>query len=120
MMKCKTFVSLMCVTLACLFAGFARADDELGRRASWSQPTSPEVRAELDKFLADKKLDDAAKSQLEALWPKDASPSADLLDQLAASIAAVEPAAREILAACQSETVSAVPQKFAYLSDEKT
>src|SRR5262245_56389669 len=108
------------VVAACLFTAVSFADDELTRRASWSQPTSPEVRAELDKWLADKKPTDAEKRALEALWPKEGAPAADLLDHLAASIAVVEPAAREILAVCQGDTVSASAPKFALLADEKT
>jgi hypothetical protein len=116
----KTIYWPLTVVTACLFTAVAFADDELTRRASWSQPASPEVRAELDKWLADKTLDDATKRQLEAVWPKEVAPSADLLDQVAASIAAVDPAAREIVATCQGDSVSAVPPKFALLADEKT
>lgn len=111
-------VQLSLLGLVVSLALVSRADDELGKRASWSQPSAAEVRAELDKWLAEKKPDDALKAQIEALFPKEGvATAADALDQLAAAIALVEPEAREIVAACES-AASTHPPKFAYLTDE--
>lgn len=113
------------LTVALLFAGLGlaavRADDELGKRATWSQPSAAEVRAYLDKWLAEKKPDDAVKAVIDSLYPKEgAASAADPLDLLAAAIAVVEPQAREVVAACQADRISSVAPKFAILTDEKT
>src|SRR5882757_6875872 len=77
--------------------------DELEKRATWSIPTTAEVKARLDDYLAKKTLDDAAKLKIEALWPDEAQPldGGELLDRLTASLAVVEPKAAEIVTACR-------------------
>jgi hypothetical protein len=45
----------------------AWADDELGRRASWTVPTTAEVKARLDDFLKDKTLNEAERLKIDAL-----------------------------------------------------
>jgi hypothetical protein len=97
----------------------AWADDELGRRASWTVPTTAEVKARLDDFLKDKTLNEAERLKIDALWPDDAATidPAELLDRLAASLAIVEPRAVEIVNSCQLEEVRLPPPRFALLDD---
>jgi hypothetical protein len=97
----------------------APAADELQRRASWSLPTTAEVKARLDDFLKDKSLNEADRLKLSALWPDDAAAiePAELLDRLAASLAIVEPRAVEIVAHCQQDFATLPPPKFALLDD---
>jgi hypothetical protein len=103
--------------LACLGASL-RADEELGRRASWSQPSRDDVRGQLDKWAQDRKLDDAAKAQIDALWPKaDQAAPADVLDTLAAVFGAVEPQAKELVEHCLADRPSAAASKFSLLTD---
>ena len=81
-----------------------RAQDELDKRATWSIPTTADVKARLDDYLATKTLDEAAKLKIEALWPDEAQPldGGELLDRLTASLAVVEPKAAEVVAACRA------------------
>src|SRR5688572_22090530 len=95
------------------------ADDELARRATWSVPTTAEVKARLDDFLKDKTLNEADRLKLDALWPDDAAviDPAELLDRLAASLAIVEPRAVEIVLHCQQDAVPIPLPRFALLDD---
>lgn len=96
-----------------------RAADELARRASWSVPTTAEVKAKLDDFLQGKTLSEADRLKLDALWPDDAVAiePAELLDRLAASLAIVEPRAVPIVAHCQQDAASLPLPKFDLLDD---
>jgi hypothetical protein len=98
----------------------ASAQDELEKRATWSMPTTAEVKARLDDYIATKKLDESAKLKIEALWPDDAHPldGGELLDRLTASLAVVEPKATEVVSAVRiSSGLLAAPQ-FDGLTDE--
>src|ERR1043166_6059485 len=87
-----------------LVAFVAAAQDDLEKRATWSIPTTAEVKARLDDYLATKTLDEAAKLKIEALWPADAQPreGGELLDRLTASLAVVEPKSSEVVAAVRN------------------
>jgi len=110
-------------TLAIVLCGIGLAAlpaaDELQRRASWSMPTTAEVKARLDDFLQGRSLGEADRLKLDALWPDDAAviEPAELLDRLAASLAIVEPRAVEVVAYCQQDAVALPPPKFALLDD---
>jgi hypothetical protein len=99
----------------------ARADDELEKRATWSPPTAEQVKAQLDQWLAEQKVDELTKFKIEALWPQDGAPAApdQLLDQVAATVALVDADVRELVVHCRHERSSPVPPKFAVLADEK-
>jgi hypothetical protein len=107
---------LMAVATLCRFVPAA---DELARRASWTVPTTAEIKARLDDFLRDKTLSEADRLKVDALWPDDAAviDPAELLDRLAASLAIVEPRAIEIVNHCQQDTVRLPPPRFALLDD---
>src|SRR5205814_5887741 len=110
------FLAMLIVSLAAV----ARAQDDLEKRATWSIPTTAEVKARLDDYLAKKTLDDAAKLKIEALWPDEAQPldGGELLDRLTASLAVVEPKAAEVVAACRQNSIDVVAKKFEGLTDE--
>lgn len=119
-MNLRPKIVLALAGLVVSFPVAARADDELGKRATWSQPSPADVRAGLDKWLAEAKPEGALKAQIEALFPKEGAPAvSDELDRLAAAIAMAEPRAREIVAACQGERTSSATPKFDLLTDEK-
>lgn len=108
------------LTFALLLVGtLANAADELERRATWNMPTTAEIKARLDDFLAAKKLDEATRLKIDVLWPDDAAAiePAELLDRLAASLAVVEPQAAAIVNFCQQDIVALPPPKFALLDD---
>src|SRR5437588_12640998 len=110
------FLAMVIVSLA----GVTRAQDDLEKRATWSIPTTAEVKARLDDYLATKKLDEAAKLKIEALWPDDAHPldGGELLDRLTASLAVVEPKAAEVVAAVRNSSGLLIAPKFDGLTDE--
>jgi hypothetical protein len=108
--------------LAFLVAVFsaAVAQDELEKRASWNIPTTAEVKARLDDYLAGKTLDETMRLKIDALWPDDAQqlPGHELLDRLTDSLAVVEPTAAEIVSACRHDSSLLLAPKFAGLDDE--
>ena len=105
---------------AALICCFVLADDELARRATWSIPTTADVKARLDDYLAGKEIDEATRLKLEALWPDDAQKldGIELLYTLTASLAVVEPKAAEVVTACRENSGLLVAPKFPGLLDE--
>jgi hypothetical protein len=99
---------------------FVVAQDELEKPASWSIPTTAEVKARLDDYLSGKTLDEAAKLKIEAIWPDDAQAmdGGELLDRLTVSLAAVEPKAAEVVAAVRQNSLALATTKFDGLTDE--
>jgi hypothetical protein len=97
----------------------SRGQDDLEKRATWTIPTTAEVKARLDDYLSGKTLDEAAKLKIEALWPDEAEPleGGELLDRLTASLAVVEPKAAEIVTACRQSSAALVAPKFDGLTD---
>jgi hypothetical protein len=118
MMQCKSLA--ISLVLAVLIAGSLLAADELERRATWSIPTTADVKARLDDYLVGKTLDEAAKLKIDALWPDEAQPidGSELLDRLTASLAVVEPKAAEVVAACRQGGSLLIAPKFAGLTDD--
>jgi hypothetical protein len=109
--------AVMSIVVAFGAVGFA---DDLAKPASWSIPTTAEVKAKLDDYLAGKQLDETARLKIEALWPDEAQPldGSELLDRLAASLAVVEPKAAEVVTACRQHPLSLAATQFPALSDE--
>lgn len=94
--------------------------DELERPASWSIPTTADVKARLDDYLAGKQLDETARLKIEILWPDEAQPldNAELLDRLTAALAVVEPQAAEVVTACRLSAIPVPPVTLTALKDE--
>lgn len=110
------------VTAAALLAGLVALGnaDDLEKRATWSIPTTAEVKARLDDYLAGKNLDEAAKLKIDALWPDDAEPleASELLDRLTSAVAVAEPKALEVVNACRYDIVPTVAPTFAAFDDK--
>jgi hypothetical protein len=111
----RNFLFLALLAITCVTC----ADDELEKRVTWDVPTTAEVKARLDDYLAEKKLDEITRLKIEALWPDEAQPldGVELLDRLTASLAVVEPKAAEIVAACRDGSPALVAPKFEGLTD---
>jgi hypothetical protein len=118
-MNLRFLITLSMLAVAA-WAAVATAVDELQKPASWSIPTTADVKARLDDYLATKTLDEIAHLKIEALWPDEAQPidNAELLDRLTASLAIVEPKVAEVLAATRASSVALPPPKFDALTDE--
>ena len=103
-----------------LFTALVTAQDDLERPATWSIPTTAEIKAKLDDYLATKTVDDDTRLKIEALWPDDAQSldGSELLDRLTASLAVVEPKAAEVVRACRENSILLTPPTFAGLTDE--
>jgi len=108
------------VLAAAAFSSVTAAQDDLEKRATWSIPTTAEVKARLDDYLSTKELVDAAKLKIEALWPDEAKSldGGELLDRLTASLAVVEPKAAEVVTACRQNSVDVAAKNFEGLTDE--
>lgn len=95
---------------------------EFGAQASWKAPAASEVRAQLFKWMDDRKATAEVRAQVEKLWPADEQPtpeSAQLLDRVGQLIAIVEPAAKELVAFCAGHADGVAVPEFAVLADEK-
>ena len=67
-MRSLTKLLTIIVAIPCLMASVAFAEDDLTRRASWSAPTTAEVKSQLDQWLDERELSDEQRQQIEALW----------------------------------------------------
>lgn len=114
--------TLGAVALLILTAGTTRAAEELERRASWSFPAPAEVKARLDDWLTAQKADEVARLKVSALWPDEAAASdgSELLTRLTASLAVLDPAAREVVKTCDEPLAALPPPKFEILSNADT
>jgi hypothetical protein len=115
----RTQIALIALAVALLSRG-VMADDALARRATWSIPTTAEVKARLDDYLASKTIDEATKLKIEAQWPDDAQTldGMELLHKLTDSLAVVEPKAEEVVKACRENSTLLVAPKFEGLTDK--
>ncbi len=113
-------VAALAVGLGCLFGISAPADEELAKRASWSEPTSEMVKPQLDEWLAGRDLDEPTRAKVDLLWqPESGSLSGlDLLEQFARSVALVDERARLVVDACHGDTAGLAPPSYDILADE--
>lgn len=102
-----------------VLATVAGADQGLEGKASWQQPTAAEVKVQVDQWLAKRPLDEATRRAVDALWakPTDAAADGEVLDRLAATVALVEPAPRELVALCRSDQAPPLVPQFPWLTD---
>jgi hypothetical protein len=115
--------ALLCMMLLAASAVSVRgATDELERRASWSPPTSDQVRQQLFDWVDEQQADDAARLGVEALWPpeEDSVESGELLHKLTVAIAAVDERVREVVAVSQRPRQSVLLPSYDFLDDETT
>lgn len=103
-------------------APVAPAQDDLAQRATWSTPMAAQVRAEVEQWLAEQKLDDLTRAKVDTLWPAELvlEPGDAVLDQLAAIVALVHQPARELFDYCGPRRGQLPLPKFEFLSDEQT
>lgn len=113
-------IPAMLVLGVLLFCQSAFADDFAP--ASWSVPAAKDVKFELDTWLKGKTLSETQQAQIDALWPAETTatsePAAsDLLEQTVATIAVVEPLAKEIAQFCRASTAATVVPQWPILTD---
>jgi hypothetical protein len=79
------------------------------------------VKAQLAECAPVQPAAEAARLKIEALGPDEATPlgGSELLDRLTASLAALDPQAAAVVAACQQPLLTPIPAKFDILADEK-
>jgi hypothetical protein len=95
---------------------------EFGAQASWKAPAAIEVRAQVFKWLDERKPTPELRARIEKLWPADESSApenAQLLERVGETIALVEPAAKELVEFCARHAEGIVVPEFAVLADEK-
>jgi hypothetical protein len=94
--------------------------DELGTRASWTQPSPTQVRAEMLKWLDGQSLDATQQAKIDALWPEEMPTMAgtELLDQVTATLAIVDPRAAEVVNFCRGRKRMFAAPEWAILQDE--
>ena len=97
------------------------AESDLARRASWSQPTTDEVKQQLDAWLTTRQLTDEQRQQVTVVWDGSAnSPvNGDLLATVAATVAVAQPEFGPLVEYCRGESTGFSPEPFALLMDEQ-
>jgi hypothetical protein len=116
----RRIAAVAVVVLAGVGASPATADDELAKRASWSQPVPEAVKAQLDEWLATQDVDEPTRAQIEQVWLSGDQPwkVAGVLGQVAETVALVDERARELVTACHQDHVGVLPPSFEILADE--
>jgi hypothetical protein len=101
------------------------ADEEFAKQPTWSAPTASAVRADVFKWVDDRKPGEAIRKEVESLWPSDSGASAQpaagyLLERVVKSIALADAQTGDLVSLCaKPKTLGPLPS-FSWLSDEKT
>jgi len=108
------------VTLAVIGLSGPSASAQVDQRATWSVPQTADVKARLDDYLSARSADEATRLKVSLLWPDEAEvlDGTQLLDRLAASLAASDSAALEVVQLCNQPRKLPPPPKPALLGDE--
>lgn len=113
--------SAVCVLLVACVAVRSHGQ-ELDKKATWSLPTAEQAKVQLDAYLQTLPMDDAARKQVATLWTNPdgtaaAIGSEDILDRVAASLALVNPDARQLVEYCGSHVDAVELPTFTILQD---
>ncbi len=124
----KTRDLLLTLVLCAAASVVARAQDpapagtEFAKTATWEQPRPADVRAEVLKWLDEERPPAEAHAKIEAMWPAqepaDQQKSAeDMIERVAATLAAADPHARELVELCSKPRSEVVLPKLEWLVD---
>jgi hypothetical protein len=94
-------------------------DDQLEKQATWQLPATAEVKARVDQWLATRQLDDGTRTAVQAVWDEQPGSEGDVdaLQQVAATIALVEPTAQALVDFCQQEAAGFLLPEFPILQE---
>jgi hypothetical protein len=95
---------------------------EFGGQASWSIPTAAAIRMQVFQWLDARKPTVEVRAAVEKLWPAGESASVenvDLLERVAASIALVDPAAKDLVDFTSRHRQHVVLPQFSYVANEE-
>jgi hypothetical protein len=96
--------------------------NEFGGQASWSIPTTAEIRAQVIQWLDARRPAPEVRAAVEKLWTEGESVSVenvDLLDRVGESIALVDPAAKDLVDFTSRQRQDVVLPQFAYIANEE-
>ncbi len=96
-------VIAMMLLLVCGVTFTAQAQDDLAKRASWTQPSAAEVKGQVIAWLESQKPDEATKKEIDVRWADDALPGtgAGLLEHVALTFAFVDSEISPIVELCR-------------------
>jgi hypothetical protein len=108
--------------LVAVRAADLKPNQEFAQKATWHIPSANSARDEALAWVAGQKLEDDARSQLEMLWASagGGGNEAHLLDLLAATFAASDPRARELVAVCWQPRQQIPLPNVDWLTEEST
>ena len=93
-----------------------RSELEVGQQATWKIPSYAEARGEVLKWIESTGADASARQQAAASWPQDGSAAEDILDRIAVTLAALDPAAREVVELTQAPRKKTALPRFTWLT----
>lgn len=116
-MKHKLLATLLMI---CGVAVAVQAQDDLAKRASWTQPSAAEVKEQVLAWLTSQNPDEATQQEIDARWADDALPGtgAGLLEHVALTIAFVDAEVRPIVELCRGAPPSRLSLPVEILTDE--
>ena len=97
-----------------------QAQDDLAKRASWTQPSAEEVKQQVLAWLELQEPDEATRKEIEDRWAEDRLPASSegLLEHVAQTIAFVDLEVRPIVAVCRGAAPRRVSLPVEILFDE--
>jgi hypothetical protein len=99
--------------------GAAWADDLAGQ-ATWQVLDQLQAQQQLFTWLDEQEVDDAVRDKADEIWQGGTQQPGDVLQQVAATIALVEPRVAELTDACRVGATPAVLDEFSWLDEEGT
>ncbi|HZZ27724.1 MAG TPA: hypothetical protein VFE46_06915 [Pirellulales bacterium] len=105
-------------------------EDEFGREPTWKAPTETEVRNQVLAWLKESRANESLRKQAGALWPagpaseatktgEAVSPVPQILQRVVATLALVDPNAKQLADICSQSSSNGKPPQFSWLVDEK-
>jgi hypothetical protein len=106
--------------LICGTASAVQAQDDLAKRASWTQPTAGEVKGQVLAWLKSQNPDEATQREIDNRWAGDALPGTGtgLLEHVALTIAFVDLEVRPIVELCRGAAPRRLSLPVEVLFDE--
>ena len=122
-----TTVAVCCLALWGPVVGGAlgQSADELGKVASWKEPSAEQVRLRVMQWLDGRNVDDKIRDEVKRIWPEDAKENSkvtagEFFDRLVRSFAVVDGKARRVVDQCSGPVGGSALPDTDWLADAQT
>jgi hypothetical protein len=103
-----------------LAAGESKSNQEFAQKATWKVPAPQSVHADALEWLSTREADAATRAQVDAMWAAalDDGHATSVFDALCGTLAAGDPKAGRLVAACSRPRVGVALPDIGWLADE--